>query len=366
MSTVVQNAPMESIAFVVLCGSESSQKRLEYCLSRLNSLNKEGTNIHEIYVYLVSVSDKGTHIKKPKFKEFKKSFDNLDIHVVLGASNHATEPRAYNYGIDCALEGPANYFVFLHETDIIVDRNLLDYYMWLFNTAHNPEVVGAVGLSSSAANKEVPTKVKMWYGDDVYLRGVCIKRSALKSTGPFDESILYRYFEWDFFSRMIHHNGWLTRIGKEENKFIKFGGVNLTPDYRKMSVLTRQSMVWMARKWHHKGIWPNERGKINCYIRTNTFYNEGTPIRNFTDKFVLSDAEKEATLKRFKLVYEDSAIVNGIKMSKTFTKKPIGQFAIDYAYDGGVNIKNHVGIQTHIHNVIEYWDNMLWEAKGVY
>jgi hypothetical protein len=365
MSTVVKQDIMESIAFVVLCGGDNSQKHLEYFLSRLNVLNKEGTNINEIYVYLVSVSDKGDHIKKPKFKAFKSSFENLTIHVVLGSTKYATEPRAYNYGLDCAMDSPADYFVFLHENDVIVDKNLLDYYMWLFNSAHNPEVIGAVNFSSNTSKKEVPTKVKMWYGDDLYLRGACFKRAAIKSTGPFDESILYRYFEWDLFNRMIHHNGWLTRIGKEDNKFIKFGGVNLTKDYHKLSILTRQSMVWFARKWHHKGLWPEEREKVNCYVRTNTFY-DNLSVKLFTDKFLLTKDEEEETLKRFKMIYEDTAIKSAVDMSKTFTKKPIGHFVVDHTFKGGHLVKNNTGIQTHIHSDIKYWDNMFWNAKGVY
>jgi len=161
MQDVVTKSPMKSIAFVVLCGSDKSKSALEFCLQRLDKLETEKTDISDIYVYLVRISEKGKYVHNKTFKEHVKSFENLKVFSVTGSTEYATEPRAYNYGIHAALDSPADYFVFLHETDIITDKNLLEYYMWLFDTAHNPEVVGAVAFSSSTPAKEQPKHVKM-------------------------------------------------------------------------------------------------------------------------------------------------------------------------------------------------------------
>ena len=366
------NKSMESIAFVILCGSEAKTKRLHTCLERLTVLEKENTPIENVFAYLVDVNEEASYIKKPAFKKWAAELEGVTVVPVNGNTRNATEPRAYNYGIDAMLEGPADYVVFLHDTDLILDKNLLKYYMWLFSSAHNPELVGAAAFSTSPRMREGPHKhTKMWYADDVYLRGVCIKRDALVATGPMDEMLIYRSFEWDFFSRMIHHVGYLTRLGKEPNKFIKFGGPDLTEDHKKMSILQKQSVVWIARKWHHKGRWPEETKDVsyNCYVRKNRFYLHGTntpPAQKFFDKFVLNDDQKARLEERLKALYADSVINKTIEVTPTFVKKPLGHFTLPETFNKGVSIKDNPGIQTHVKCELEYWDDLLWEAKKVY
>jgi len=360
-----------SFAFIVLCGSKTSESKLHYCLDRINQLEiKNLDNILDIYVYLVPVSEDGNHIKGKKFQEYASTLININIIPVTNNTNYATEARAFNYGMDAFLEGPAQYVVCLHETDIILDLRLLEYYMWLFSTAHNSDVIGAVAPSSNVGfSTEPPTKVKMWYADDVYLRGVCIKRQAVKDTGPFDEMFLYRFFEFDFFSRMSHHAGWLTRIGKEKESFLQLADPDLTPDFRKMSFLKKQSMVWFAKKWHYKGVWekPNPEGnKSNCCVRKNTFYTDGRRGNNFFDKFKLSKEEKKAVVNRQEILYSDKAIKNAINMSKSFKKKPLGHFTLPGTFELGVRIHNHQGIQTHVRCQLEHWDDLLWTPELVY
>jgi len=165
---------------------------------------------------------------------------------------------------------------------------------------------------------------------------------------------------------MVHHNGYLARIGKEDNTFIKFGGPNLTPDHKKLSVLNKQCLVWYARKWHNKGLWPDETKRCNCYVRTNTFSNIETSIKPFVDKFVLTEEEQSRTVKRFETIYNDAAIKAAVKQSKAFTKDPIGDFSVKQGFGGGPLIKNNTAIQTHIHCDLKYWDDLLWKIKAVY
>jgi hypothetical protein len=367
----VKKAKMKTLAFILTCGSD--KETVKFSLERINKLSKEKTDIEEILVYFVVVDKKAAYLRSTVFrKTYLDTLTNFKYYYVTGKGNNATPPRACNYGLDAALDGPADYFVFLNDNDIIMDKNLLQYYKWLFDTAHNPDVIGAVSFSSNAAmGKPAPNVVKMFYADDVYLRGTCIKREAAINTGPFDELLLTSGYEVDFFNRMTHHNGWLVRLGKEENSFIKLSEDPVSSNHEKLRFVRKQSLVWFARKWQNKGIWPDEQenGVVStCFIRKNTFYDPGDTksAQSFFDKFVLTEAQIEATRERLKILYEDESIKNAVKVSECFIKKPIGNFTKHSVLDSGVKIYNKRDILTHVACNLEYWDTLQWKPKEVY
>lgn len=368
----VKKARMKSIAFIISCGSD--KEIFKFNLERINKLNKENTDIEEIFVYLMVVGSKAAYIRTKVFKEkFLDTMTNLKIQYVPGRCHNATPPRACNYGLDKAIEGPADYFVFLNDNDTIIDKNLLKYYTWLFKSAHNPDVVGAVTMSDRVAmkNQPIPKNVKMFYADDVYLRGACIKREAAITTGPFDELLLTEGYEVDYFNRMIHHNGWLVRLGKEPNTFIKINEDPISMNHEKLRFVRKQSLVWFARKWQNNGVWPDEQEKgitSTCFVRKGTFYDSGDNkgARHFYEKFNLTEAQIEQTRKRLETVYADKAINQAVGVSTCFIKKPIGKFTIHGILDSGVKIYNKQGILTHVDCKLDYWDTLQWKPKEVY
>jgi len=367
----VKKARMKSIAFIITCGSD--KETLKFNLDRINKLSKENTDIEEIIVYFMVVGTKANYLRNATFRsEFLDKLTNIKYFYIKGRCNNATPSRACNYGLDAALDGPADYLVFLNDSDTILDKNLLQYYSWLFKTAHNPDLIGAVSLSDRAAmGKPAPKIVKMFYADDVYLRGACIKREAAITTGPFDELLLVTGYEVDFFNRMTHHNGWLVRLGKEPNTFIKFGDEFVSENHKKLHFVKKQNLVWFARKWDNNGVWPDEQDKgiiSTCFVRKGTFYEEGGSkgANHFYDKFILNDSQIDQTRKRLEIIYNDKAIIKAVEMSECFIKKPIGKFTVHGVLDTGAKIYNKRDILTHVDCKLEYWDTLQWKPKEVY
>lgn len=363
----VKKDKMKTIAFLLTCGSDKDT--VKFNLERINKLNTEGTDFEEILVYFMIVDKKAFYISNRSFKEYLATLKNIKCKYVSGGCFGATPPRAYNYGLFYALKGPADYFVFLNDNDTIVDKNLLKYYEWLFKSAHNPDVVGAVSFSTNNAMGKPPSDlVKMFYADDVTLRGTCIKREAIITTGPFDELLITYGHEIDFFSRMTHHNGWLTRLGKEPNTFIEFSKEPISNDRKKLEFIKKQSLVWYARKWQNLGVWPDETETTNCYINKSMFLdkNEDRTIKTFLDLFVLTEEQIEKTRARLKVIYEDKTIIYAVRSSEAFIKKPIGKFTIHGILDKGVLIYNKKGILTHVECDLQYWKTLKWKPKEVY
>jgi len=367
----VTSKKMKTIAFIVRCGSD--KETFLFNMDRINKLSKEKTDIEEIIVYLVAISEKARYLRHKVFRE--KSLDpmtNIQFKYVTGYCNNATPPRACNYGLEAALDGPADYFVFLNDTDTIMDKNLLQYYSWLFKTAHNPEVIGAVTFSNRTAMRSpIPVHAKMFYADDVLLRGTCIKREAALVTGPFDEQLIYASYQMDYFSRMSHHNGFLVRLGKEENNFIKFGEGDISDNHKKLSFLKKHSLVWYAKKWHNKGIWADEKEKgvvATCLVRKNSFYNPNQEKNGkyFFDLFKLTDRQKDRIKERIEILYSDPAIKYAVDCSKSFVKKPLGHFTYPELLIDGAKIHNRKDLLTHVDCRLEYWKTLQWKPKKVY
>lgn len=359
---------LRTIDFIILCNDAKKEKTLDFCLEQINNLSTAETRFKKIRAILVPVGENSEYLRLPTTKKHLNSkFENIEIRVPNGKTINSTEPRAWNYGLYTSLTtGDPTYISFLYETDVIQTNKLLSYYMWLFESSHNPDVVGAVTISDNVGyNRIIPQKIKMWYADDIKLRGSCYKTEALRLIGPFDESLIYYSYQFDYSSRLTHHCGYLCRIGKDDNTFIKFGPENLTENHNKISILKKQSFVWYSRKWSNKGIIKGvKKGTIpTTTLRHNTFTSgEEFTVSKFKDQLKIDET---GTRNRISYIIEDMATIKAIEVSKSFMKKPYGKFQTEAIYRDGICIHNNNHIQTHINCVIEY-PELLWKMDPKY
>jgi hypothetical protein len=351
--------------FIILCNQTEESRNTRFCLERISKLKNENNRLR---VILVPVGDQAKYFRGAKFKAVTEEFSaSLDIHILKETTMYATEPRGYNYGLFyCLQNNPADYFIFLHDYDYITDNQLLDYYNWLFSSASYPDLVGAVTFSTNITKKEA-TLTKMMYVDDIFLRGSCFTKEAILAGGPFDESLTYRTFEFDFSSRIVHHGGYLIRAGKEGNfkvnNYIKLGGPHLTTEYEKVAFLNKQSLVLLAKKWHNKGTWQDMEPKTpNCFIQGDSF-SAGYSSGNFSEFKKLFKTSPSARTARFDTIFRDNIMMRGFEATPGFVKSPLGNFIQQInQYSAGPEIMNKPEIQTYVHNKMTFND-LLWDAE---
>lgn len=349
--------------FVVLTSGDKNTTGLRFYLEQLNKLDLIGANVNRLRAIIIPVTEEANnYLNTLSFKNLTDRLDKVQVIINRSKSIYATEPRAFNLGLLSALKDPSKYIVFTHETDVILDPNLLSYYLWLFTTAHNPEIIGGVTFKTNTLRRAPSDKVKMFYADDVYLRGTCFKTEAILGTGPFDEYLIYRAFEFDFASRMSHHDGWLIRSGKEDNTFLRLGPTNLNASYAKLAFLKKQSLVWHAKKWYKHGLlFEDAPNGASCFLRFGT-YEAAADAETLRALFRINITKRK---ERFEFIYSDIPTKKAIEVSSSFIKKPFGTFQSQKLLTEYPIILNNTNIQTHVNEKLEY-PNLLWEAAHVY
>jgi hypothetical protein len=366
MSLLNQNVIKGTITFNIIVTDQKSFTHLDFCLDRLNKLDTSKSMIDKVFVTLTPSNIGARRVRyNDNIAKLNEKYENLTIQYNTDRGINTIEARLCNLGVEHFLQGPTEYLVFLHDTDIVTDVNLLSYYSWLFESAHDPSLVGAVTLSSNVTKGKPSKFAKMWYADDAYLRGTCFRRDAVIDNGPFDESFVLRAFEFDYSSRMVHHLGWLLRVGKEPNSFIKFGEVTLFDDYNKIKFLKKQDFVWFVRKWHNKGVWHkrySEQINATSKVRQKTF-GKGTEGTEFVALFDKTSEQVRETVERIDRLYSDKIVNQAISVSDSMHKKPIGKYTIVGVVDRHNLCYNDTGLLTHVVIENEYHKDLLWKNQ---
>jgi len=356
---------IESIAFGILCAKGKTNSPLHILLERLELLIRDDHPIKDIRVYLQPVTKEANrYITSAAFgRELVQKYKTLKIIPLTDYDKYPTEPRAYNRLLVSMVEHKPTYLVFLHEDDVIINSKLLKYYHWLFATAHNPDLVGAVTFSDNVVYNKEEIYTKMWYADDVRLRGTCIKLQAALDTGLFDESLIYRTFEYDYFSRMLFHAFYLIRAGKEPNKFIQFGEPDVSEDHKKLAFVERQSKIWFAHKWHAGGFWKNL--EQNCFIKQATFKTpQNVTFGTLIKPFIPTEASKKRRELRLEDIKADNVIMFSLAKLPSVIKKPPEKF-FSRATSPFLP-HNDKRIIERMHCTLEYHENLLWKPKKLY
>lgn len=347
---------MSSLAFVIMCGKgEENRNSYRNLLKSIDELNIP-PNLQKLYVMPMKIDPESRYIEKnrQKYDQYK----NFEVYPITEyKTSNAIEPRLYNYALDFILRRPIDYVVFLHARDLITNNKLLVYYMWLFNSSHNPDKIGAVTFKEMLFKKVNPPKnIKMWYADDVFMRGACIKTSTIRETGPVDEYLQYKLFELDFMNRIVFHTLSMIRIGKETNKFIKFTTKNINKATDRLESIKKPIFIWFAHKWNKRGAYSD--GAV-CRIQGESFYGEkdNKTIEDFISLFEDTAYRQKLLVTRYAALQEDEPTKCAITVSKAFNKKNIPVYLDKQGF-----YDTKCDTQVYNKKEIKYVD-LLWDAN---